>query len=182
MRHPKWVILIGFSAILFLGLTSCSGSKSASSPGSPSVSRGTLHEQFIDKPSLTPEQKKLIAEALEWVGTPYSYGNSSKGKGTDCSGFVMEVYNTALSLKLPRNSGRQMEFCRTLKAKEVCPGDLVFFNTGGSRGKVNHVGIMLDSESFIHASSSKGVIVNTLSTPYYRRTFHSFGRFPGLNW
>ena len=33
----------------------------------------------------------LLAFTLDWRGTPYCYGGSSK-KGTDCSGFTSNVY------------------------------------------------------------------------------------------
>ena len=56
-------------------------------------------------------------------------------------------------------------------------GDLVFFRTGSGKKKVpNHVGIYLKNGKFIHTSTSKGVMVSSLSEPYYTRTWITGGR------
>lgn len=121
---------------------------------------------------------KIAEESLTWIGTPYGYGRSEKGIATDCSGLVLVVYDLIAEIKLPRNSAQQADFCDDLKEKEIKPGDLVFFATGKDQKKVSHVGVMIDSEKFVHASSSKGVILSEMSTPYYRRKFIKYGRVP----
>lgn len=140
-----------------------------------------------DVPYIINEKKKgkdkgcndrLVAEALSWMGTPYRYAGSEKGKGTDCSGMVLRVYEDVAGMKLPRNSRKQAEFCRRLKEKEVRPGDLVFFATGRDRNVISHVGIMIDEKKFVHASTRKGVIISDVTTDYYRRTFMMYGRVP----
>lgn len=123
-------------------------------------------------------EKKIIEEALSWLGTPYRYGGSEKGKGTDCSGMVWMIFKNIADIKLPRNSAQQADFCKKLKKSGVKPGDLVFFATGKDASKISHVGIMLDNERFIHASTSKGVVISEVSTPYYQRTFKKYGRVP----
>lgn len=126
----------------------------------------------------TGKQRKIIDEALTWVGTPYKYAGVEKGKGVDCSGMVMQVYLDVTGRKLPRNSAKQAEFCDSLSAEEVAMGDLVFFATGKDPLKVSHVGIVIDNDSFIHASSSKGVVVSKFNNPYYQQKFRMFGRIP----
>ncbi len=123
-------------------------------------------------------EKRIVDEALTWKGTPYKYGASEKGRGTDCSGMVLMVYDKVAGKKLPRNSAKQAEFCKPLKAKDVRPGDLAFFATGKDAGKISHVGIMIDGTRFIHASTQKGVLISEINTPYYQRTFRMFGRVP----
>lgn len=113
---------------------------------------------------------------MGWMGTPYSYGSSLKGEGTDCSGMVLAVYRDVAGVMLPRNSAQQADFSKSVCKKDVKTADLVFFATGKSSDKVSHVGIMLDSDRFIHASSSKGVVISSVSSPYYVRTFKKFGR------
>lgn len=121
----------------------------------------------------------LVDEALSWIGTPYKYGCSEKGKGTDCSGMVLAVYEDVAGIRLPRNSKKQSEFCQKLKQKDVRPGDLVFFATGKDKNVISHVGIMIDDNQFVHASAKKGVIISDMLTDYYIRTFKMYGRVPG---
>jgi len=123
-------------------------------------------------------EKRIVEEALSWRGTPYRYGGCHKGKGTDCSGMVMCVYDVAASVKLPRNSRKQADFCKKVAKGSVRPGDLVFFATGKDPAVISHVGIMIDDMRFVHASTKKGVIVSEINTPYYQRTFKMFGRVP----
>lgn len=134
----------------------------------------------VHKPVHTSRShKKLLEEAETWMGTPYLYGGKEKGVGADCSGFVMMVYLNALDVKLPRRSAKQAEFCTSIEEEEAEPGDLVFFATGREKGKVTHVGMMIDREgTFIHASSSKGVVHSSMNNQWYRRHLVGFGRVP----
>ncbi|MCH5240532.1 MAG: C40 family peptidase [Muribaculaceae bacterium] len=124
--------------------------------------------------------KRIVDEAKTWIGTPYGYGCSEKGRATDCSGMVVVIYRDVAGIKLPRVSTEQAEFCDKINENEIKAGDLVFFATGTDKKRVSHVGIMIDKEKFVHASGSKGVILSEMTTPYYRRTFIKFGRVPGL--
>lgn len=121
---------------------------------------------------------RIVAEALSWIGTPYEYAGITKGKGVDCSGMVMKVYEEISGVKMPRNSAKQAEFCEMLTKDEVKLGDLVFFATGKDPQRISHVGIIIDDDSFVHSSSTKGVVVSNINSPYYQRTFIMFGRVP----
>lgn len=149
---------------------------------SKSVRNETFSEQQIvvevDNQSI---KDKLIAEAKSWIGTPYKYAHAQKGQGTDCSGFIMTVVNDVAGIKLPRNSAMQSEFCAEIKRKDLKPCDLVFFATGKSTYKISHVGMMIDNDNFIHASSSKGVVISKLSSNYYTSRLIKCGRIPNLN-
>ncbi len=129
---------------------------------------------------LSKPRRQLIEEAQTWIGTPYKYAENKKHKGSDCSGMVLSVYLDALGIKLPRNSAAQAEFCTPIGLRQVLPGDLVFFATGKDPDRVSHVGIMLDYENFIHVSTSKGVVISKITTPYYTRTIMGFGKVPGV--
>lgn len=172
MRFPLFKILS--FVLIVLALSSCHTSKK----GTRGKGKGDKTEVVVKTTKLKGMERKIVEEALTWEGTPYKYGASQKGKGTDCSGVVVEVYSKVTDKKLPRNSAKQAEFCKNIKRKEVRPGDLVFFATGKDKHKISHVGIMVDDDRFIHASSRKGVIISDLSTSYYQRTFIQFGRVP----
>lgn len=121
---------------------------------------------------------RIVEAARGWVGVPYRYGGESRD-GVDCSGMVMCVYRDVAGIKLPRNSAKQGEYCTSIKRSELQPGDLVFF--APRKGKsINHVGIYVGNGCFVHASTSRGVIVSDLDQEYYARTYHSSGRVDGM--
>ncbi len=121
----------------------------------------------------------VVAEARSWVGVPYSYGGKTR-KGTDCSGLVVAVFDKAAGISLPRSSADQQAACQQVKKGSLRPGDLVFFTTGKNKKKVNHVGIYIGNGCMVHASTSRGVMISDLEQDYYRKTYHSGGRVPGL--
>ena len=122
-----------------------------------------------------PRKSRLRKEIESWIGVPYRYGGHSR-KGTDCSGLVMEVYAAVYGKKLTHNSADLYnKECRHIKERELREGDLVFFRFSKS-GRINHVGIYLDNGNFVHASSSRGVIISNLDEAYYSRGFVGAGR------
>lgn len=161
-------------AVAAIGLGACTSSHSK--VATPAAQPYT----YTSAKGLSHERKALLDEAVSWVGTPYKYGGAEKGEGTDCSGFVLRVYLDVTQIKMPRSSAQQWEFCTPLKPSHIHCGDLVFFATGSDPEKVSHVGMMLDSESFIHSSSSKGVIVTPLSSPWWNARIIGYGKVPGM--
>lgn len=174
-------IFLWFSVMLF---TACGSHKNAVRPSEKTPhavsSKPEINqiEKDVEK-HLKGKEKAVVEEAFEWIGTKYEFGRQDKGVATDCSGLVMRVYEKAIGCQLPRNSAKQAEYCKEIKEKSIKPGDLVFFITNNGT-KINHVGIMIDSEQFIHASS-KGVVVATLQMPYYRKVLQQFGRVPCMD-
>jgi cell wall-associated NlpC family hydrolase len=51
----------------------------------------------------------------------------------------------------------------------VKKGDILFFRNGFKR--VDHVGIYLGNDEFVHASSKVGVIRSSMNDDYYRSRF-----------
>jgi len=115
----------------------------------------------------------ILDEIEHWYGTPYVYGGSTKN-GTDCSGFTQSVYRT-VGIEIPRRASRQAAAARNVSRGSLRPGDLVFFNTSGSG--ISHVGIYLGDGHFAHAATSRGVVRESLSHPYYTTRFVQGGRF-----
>lgn len=115
---------------------------------------------------------QLLESVDEWYGTKYRMGGTTK-KGVDCSAFVQAVYISAFAVTLPRTAREQYKASRIISATELKEGDLVFFNT---RGGVSHVGIYLQNNKFVHASTSYGVTVSDMFDPYYLKRFIGAGR------
>jgi cell wall-associated NlpC family hydrolase len=58
----------------------------------------------------------------------------------------------------------------SVKPPELLPGDLVFFSTNGPGA--THVGVVVNSDWFVHAPSSTGVVrVERLSASYWSARF-----------
>ena len=118
------------------------------------------------------QDNRLLEHVDEWYGTRYRYGGTTKS-GVDCSAFVQAVYLSAFAVSLPRTARDQYRNSRIISATEMKTGDLVFFNTTGG---ISHVGIYLQNNKFIHASTSQGVTVSDMFDPYYLRRFIGIGR------
>lgn len=161
------------AAAIVLSTAACSTSRKASKTTYTIEEEKRIEREEVEN-KLEGAEKKILEEAFEWLETPYVYGRQDKGVATDCSGLVMKVFEKAANLKLPRNSAKQAEYSKKIKPHEVKPCDLVFFITNGG-DKINHVGIMIDKEKFIHASS-KGVRVSTMESDYYKKHFVQYGR------
>ncbi|HMB68515.1 MAG TPA: NlpC/P60 family protein, partial [bacterium] len=105
--------------------------------------------------------------ARPWIGTPYRYGGYDRG-GIDCSALSQNILGD-LGATLPRTAESQSMQGWPVGAGGLEAGDLVFFRLGSSR--VNHVGVMLDRTRFVHASSSRGVVIDRLMDKYFARNF-----------
>ncbi len=164
--------------ILFAGLSSCAG-KRQPQIALPADFKGPKELARLYGVRITPNDNIfLYNEGARWLGVPHKLGGMTK-RGVDCSGFVTLVYREIYGKQLARTSADMLKHdCKKVSRRKLKEGDLVFFKTGrgGKRGKPDHVGIYLKNGRFIHASSSKGVIVSSLSEPYYARTWLTGGR------
>jgi len=102
-------------------------------------------------------REDLLNEISLYHGAPYREGGTSM-TGVDCSGLVQVVF-TSLGLRLPRTVAEQYGHGIPVSSKDVRTGDLVFF--GGS-SLPSHVGIAISTREMIHASSSGGVVVESI--------------------
>lgn len=111
---------------------------------------------------------KLIAEAHKVIGTPYRAGGTTP-KGFDCSGFVGYTYKK-VGVSLPRASGAMYKKGKPVSLKQLAPGDLLFFKTSKHKG-ISHVAIYIGNGRMIHATSSKGVKVDSIHQSYWKQRF-----------
>lgn len=178
------VLYVAVTAILSLSLSSCGSKKAAvSSPRPQGVPEITL-DQLVGggsyvvspAPAMSYDAKALVETAHRWLGTPYKYGGETR-EGVDCSALVMNVYKEALGMKLPRTSVTQHDNSQAVSKGNLTVGDLVFFSTTKGRTGISHVGLYIGNDRFIHASSSRGVVVSRLSDKYFVDHYHSAGRY-----
>lgn len=127
---------------------------------------GILFPQFSRTNNVGASAAK---SAKQYLGAPYVYGGKTP-RGFDCSGLTLFVYKK-YGVNIPRTSYSQAKSGKSIRKRNLKPGDLVFFKTsGGSR--VSHVGIYIGKDKFIHApGTGRKVTVATLTNPYFKRTY-----------
>ncbi|EPR13166.1 NlpC/P60 family protein [Ruminiclostridium papyrosolvens] len=141
----------------------------SSAANSTKTSRSTEAATFVsdEDDSLVG---RVIAYAKKFIGVRYVYGGKSPS-GFDCSGYVGYVYkNFGVSL----NSSASSMYSNGTRVSKTAlrAGDLLFFDASSrkSAGAIDHVGIYLGNNQFIHASTSNGkVLIQSLSE--YRGTY-----------
>ncbi|ELC8428402.1 cell wall-binding protein [Clostridium perfringens] len=122
--------------------------------------------------------EKAIEAGMKWVGkSPYVWGGGRNQADVDagrfdCSSLVHYCYSNA-GIKLGDRSSvttwSLLELGRAVPPSEMKRGDLLFFDTAGRNG---HVGIWLGDGKFLNDSSSKGVSIGDLNSPYWRSNFN----------
>ncbi len=115
--------------------------------------------------------KQIIRTAEKYLGTPHCMGGTTK-KCLDCSGLTYLSF-TANKINIPRRSQDQARYGKiVLNKNELKKGDLVFFTKSyNSPDYITHVGIYLGNSRFIHASTSKGVIITEIQNPWWSERF-----------
>jgi cell wall-associated NlpC family hydrolase len=120
-----------------------------------------------EKPEKSIDTKNSFINS--WLGVPYKYGGNNK-KGIDCSAFTQIFYKKVENKLIPRTALEQYRASFPISKRNMNAGDLIFFDINFS-GKIDHVGIYLGKNQFLHASISKGVTISLLSEKYYRKRF-----------
>ena len=140
-----------------------------------SHSTATQAAQALGIRSTHSDNTALLTTCASYLGTPYKYGGSDRD-GLDCSGLTSIVYRDVYGISLHRRSIDQYERdVPEIHMTGFKQGDLLFFTTNG-RGTCSHVGIYLKDGLFVHASSTRGVVVDNLSDDYYTIRFLGGGR------
>jgi lipoprotein Spr len=115
----------------------------------------------------------LYKEIDAWWGTPYQYGGKEKS-GIDCSNFVSVLLSRAYKKKILPPSYSMLDNCNFVERNNLKEGDLVFFTI--ERNRINHVGLYLVNNRFVHASTSNGVRIDDLNNNYYKKYYFKAGR------
>lgn len=171
----KVLFLLSFILIL----ASCGAAKKPTvvkrSPYKKTVAKTADLQTFNSgfRGAVNAQTEDILKDAEKYIGAPYKYGGNTSS-GFDCSGYTVKVF-TENNENLPRRSADQAQSGDAVQVKEVKPGDLVFFATAGG-SNVTHVGIVHDiggdgEIKFIHASTSKGVIISSLNEKYWNKAF-----------
>ena len=124
-----------------------------------------------NKTNSTKKVDKLIHIAKTKLGRKYVWGAIGKRNTFDCSGLTQYVYNKC-GVNIPRTSIEQSKYGQKISRNNLKAGDLIFFDTSKKRkGYVNHVGIYIGNNQFLHASSAKKKVVITNLEKFYSNRF-----------
>lgn len=138
-------------------MTSCSSSK----------------EVFVIKKKVISKTDKIIANAKSFKGTKYKFGGITR-KGMDCSGLIYTAFKKE-NIQLPRASRFMAKEGSKIPLHKAKKGDLLFFRTNKRSNEINHVGLIISIKNkqiyFIHATTSRGVIISLLSEKYWKNAF-----------
>jgi cell wall-associated NlpC family hydrolase len=175
MRHAVYQKRQIAAVILGLAFVNCVHAQSLQDEPVVTAENKTVEITEISAVKISNQRDILIQTAEKYLGIPYRGGGSTT-KGFDCSGFVWFVYHNALNMEVPRSShGVWTSNAKTIKLEDALPGDILVFSTNkGGKGSINHVAILLDKNSMIHAVSDgpkRGIIISPLADNYFAPRF-----------
>ncbi len=119
-------------------------------------------------------KKNIIEDTYRYLGVPYVWGGETPS-GFDCSGFVYYMFNEH-GINMPRETSRTL-FTKgtTIDRNNLQPGDLVFFAVK-KPGVVSHVGFYVGNNNYISATSTKGIEVYSVDSPYWGKYYYGAKR------
>ena len=132
-----------------------SDSSDSNSDASSEDHSGSQNQSSGSSSSGGGKGQQIADFACKYIGCPYVAGGTSLTNGSDCSGFVMAVYQ-AFGYSLPRSSYAQSGVGKAVSYSEAQPGDIIYY--GG------HVGIYIGNGQIVHASTERTGIKITSAT------------------
>ncbi|WP_027630855.1 C40 family peptidase [Ruminiclostridium cellobioparum] len=115
--------------------------------------------------------EQIISYAKQFNGVRYLYGGNTPQTGFDCSGFIGYVFKK-FGINLNRSAEAMYSNGIKVSKSQLEAGDILFFDASSRKasGRIDHAGIYIGGDSFIHASSSNGAVrIQKLSE--YRGTY-----------
>lgn len=126
---------------------------------------------------------RVVAEAREWIGTPYRHQHATKGAGCDCLGLLRGVYRAVVGPEPETpppyspswGEAGDREFMLEAAGRHLAPvasgdwqpGDVLVFRMRRSM-IAKHCGILSDTERFIHADAVSRKVHETHLTDKWR--------------
>lgn len=123
---------------------------------------------------------KVYAEAIKYLGYPYSWGGQSPSTSFDCSGFMYWIYNSTGVYSHSRLTAQgYYNLCTKFGADQRQPGDFIFFTGTSSHATISHIGMYIGDGMMIH-SASAGVHFSSVDTGYWSgsNVYVCYGRLP----
>jgi cell wall-associated NlpC family hydrolase len=160
---------------LVFGILQTPITQAAANKATPHIHPSTKHGE-------RSPAKVIVNRAHELLETPYRWGGNSVSQGFDCSGLMVYLFQSEAGVRLPRTtSAMHNVMVKSLSRKNLRPGDLVFFKIN-RRGRINHVGLYIGKNKFIHAPRrGKKIRIDSLNNNYWRQKFVNGKRLLNIN-
>src|SRR6201996_3404835 len=171
----KLYLLFLFASVLILSACHSRRAVMRGQPGEIVAPQPSIAEKYSSMMGVDVEaiqNGRLYAFVDQWMGTPYKFGGLDHD-GVDCSGLALLLEQQGYGINIPRTTGQQVTVIKRKYEEELQEGDLVFFDYDGK--KFSHVGVYLQNGYYVHASSTKGVIIVKLRDPYTYKYFSRCG-------
>jgi NlpC/P60 family putative phage cell wall peptidase len=142
-------------------------------------------------------RRAILAEARDWIGTPYQHQASAKHAGCDCLGLVRGVWRCFYGAELeaapaytPDWAERQGEetllqaaqrHLSSIDIADASPGDVLLFRMD-AQAPMKHVALLDEEARLIHAYWGRAVVRSRLA-PWWRARLAAAFAFPGaMTW
>ena len=157
----RWEYILLFISILFI-FNGCAQKKPYSYPN---------YEIIKPEKTCSPNRNNIQELLYSYLGKPYVWAEEGP-YAFDCSGLTYNIYGS-MGIDIPRVAREQAKMGKHVKFKNLHYGDLIFFGSPNKRSKtINHVGIYLGDNKFIHASSAKKkVVITSLDKNFYSNRY-----------
>ncbi len=136
----------------------------------------------------------ILAEAREWIGTPYQHQASAKGAGCDCLGLVRGVWRAfhgaepetapAYTPDWAERAGAEtllgaaQRHLSEVAIADARPGDVMLFRMN-ARSPVKHAAILDEDDRIIHAYWGRAVVRSRFA-PWWRARCAAAFSFPDV--
>ncbi|HET7398438.1 MAG TPA: C40 family peptidase [Intrasporangium sp.] len=140
----------------------------------PDASGSVAAPAATARPAAGSGEHPALALARDHLGLAYLWGGLSP-LGFDCSGLVHHTWRR-LGVVVPRDADAQAEAALSPDPGEARPGDLYFFGRPGR--VVHHVGIVVSPGRMVHASETRGAVVEEDLTADRLEALVATGRLP----
>lgn len=163
--RPKRLFQLLF-ALPFIFFTTAASGNNDPNPG----------RERVENAPMMQLREFIAGYAQNFVGIEYRHGGGGSKTGFDCSGFTSFALRE-FGISVSPASSAQAHQGQEVSLDAVLPGDLIFF---GRRGRVTHVALVVrrteEGIICVHSTSSRGIMVENISTSAYWRPKIMFAR------
>ncbi len=185
MHSNNWVFTTAFCVLISLPSYSLAAQKNKKTQPIDTSILKLAYQQLVLNDSKNTKQLQTKQNHLKQRATiiakkqlkiPYRWGGTSPKKGFDCSGLIQYSFKKA-NISLPRTAASQYKQTKRISLAQMQTGDLIFFHTRRRKQvRVNHVGIYLGKDQFIHAPRRGKTVTIAKLNKYWKHKVVGVGR------